>query len=61
MGARKTSMLQDIQAGRALEIDAVIGAITELGQLTGTPCPSVNAVYACARLLDHTMRQSGLA
>lgn len=58
--AHKTSMLQDIQVGRALEIEAMIGAITERGQLTETPCPSVNAIYACAKLLDHTMQRSGL-
>jgi len=61
VGAHKTSMLQDLQAGRSLEIEAVIGAIAELGRLTGTPCPVIDAVYACAKLLDHTMRQSGLA
>ncbi len=54
-------MLRDIQAGRAPEIEAIIGAITELGQLTGKPCLSVNPVYARARLLDLTMQQSGLA
>jgi 2-dehydropantoate 2-reductase len=57
VGAHKTSMLQDLQAGRSLEIEAVIGAIAELGRLTETPCLSVDAVYACAKLLDHTLER----
>jgi 2-dehydropantoate 2-reductase len=52
VGAHKTSMLQDVEAGRTLEVDALVGAIVELGRLTGTPTPAIEAVYACAKLLD---------
>ena len=54
VGAHKTSMLQDVEAGRALEIDALIGAVIELGRLTGTPTPHIDAVYACVSLLGKT-------
>jgi 2-dehydropantoate 2-reductase len=52
VGAHKTSMLQDLEAGRALETDALIGAVAELGRLTGTPTPSIDAVHACVKLLE---------
>ena len=42
-------MLQDVEAGRSLEIEALIGSVMEMGRLTGTPCPHIDAVYACAR------------
>jgi 2-dehydropantoate 2-reductase len=61
VGGHKTSMLQDLQAGRALEYEAIIGSIAELAHMTNTPCPAINTVYACVKLLDHTMQQSGLA
>jgi 2-dehydropantoate 2-reductase len=52
VGAHKTSMLQDFEAGRPMEIEAVVGAVIELGDRLGVPMPSTHAVYACARLLD---------
>jgi ketopantoate reductase len=55
VGAHKTSMLQDVEAGRSLEIEALVGAVIEMGRLTGTPAPYIEAVYACAKLLDRTM------
>lgn len=55
IGAHKTSTLQDIEAGRATEIDALLGAVAELGRLTDTPCPHIDAVYACAKLLEHNV------
>jgi 2-dehydropantoate 2-reductase len=54
VGAHKTSMLQDVEAGRALETDALIGAVMELAQLTQTPAPAIEAVWACTKLLDKT-------
>ncbi len=60
VGAHKTSMLQDVQAGRSMEVDAVIGAVAELGRLTQSPCPTIDAVYACTSLLDHTMQERSL-
>jgi 2-dehydropantoate 2-reductase len=51
VGAHKTSMLQDIEHGRPIEIEALVGAVVELGRLTGIATPHIDAVYACTRLL----------
>jgi len=58
VGAHKTSMLQDVEAGRPPEIDALIGAVVELGRLTDTPTPRIDAVYACISLLAKTILES---
>jgi 2-dehydropantoate 2-reductase len=55
VGAHKTSMLQDVEAGKPLEIEALVGAVVELGRLTKTPTPHIDAVYACASLLAKTL------
>jgi 2-dehydropantoate 2-reductase len=55
VGAHKTSMLQDVEAGKPLEIEALVGAVVELGQLTGTATPHIDAVYACVSLLAKTL------
>ena len=55
VGAHKTSMLQDVEARRSLEVEALIGAVIELGRLTNTPSPAIDAVYACVKLLDATL------
>ena len=52
MGAHKTSMLQDLEAGRPMEIEAVVGAVVELGERLAVPMPSTRAVYSCVKLLD---------
>ncbi len=57
VGKHKTSMLQDVEAGRALEIEALVGAVVELGKLTQTPTPHIDAIYACTKLLDKVMRE----
>jgi 2-dehydropantoate 2-reductase len=51
VGEHKTSMLQDIEQGKAIEIEALVGAVVELGRLTNTPTPHIDAVYACTSLL----------
>jgi 2-dehydropantoate 2-reductase len=51
VGEHKTSMLQDVEAGRPLELEAVVGAVLELGDHLGVPMPATRAVYACAKLL----------
>jgi 2-dehydropantoate 2-reductase len=56
VGAHKTSMLQDVEAGRAPEIDALVGAVIELAQLTDTPTPHISTVYALVKLLSRTMQ-----
>ena len=55
VGAHKTSMLQDVEHGRPLEIEALVGAVIELGRITDTPTPTINAIYAATRLLAHTL------
>ena len=57
LGAFKTSMLQDVEAGKALELDTLVAAVRELGQLTGVPTPFTDALLGLARL--HA-RQLGL-
>lgn len=52
VGAHKTSMLQDVEAGRSLETEALVGAILEIGDITHTPAPSIKAVYALVKLLN---------
>jgi 2-dehydropantoate 2-reductase len=51
VGAHKTSMLQDVEAGKPLELEALVGSVCELGRMTGTPTPHIDAVYACTSLL----------
>jgi 2-dehydropantoate 2-reductase len=55
VGAHKTSMLQDVEAGKPIELDALVGAVVELGRLTNTATPHIDAVYACASLLARTL------
>jgi 2-dehydropantoate 2-reductase len=55
VGKHKTSMLQDVEAGRDPEIDALVGAVIELGRLTLTPTPHIGAVYALVKLLSKTI------
>ena len=57
VGAHKTSMLQDVEHGRALELEALVGAVLELGRITGTPTPHIEAVYAATSLLGQTLAQ----
>jgi 2-dehydropantoate 2-reductase len=58
VGHHKTSMLQDIEAGRALEVDALLGAVVELARLTETPTPHLDTVYALTKLLAEGVRKS---
>jgi 2-dehydropantoate 2-reductase len=51
VGEHKTSMLQDLEAGRPLEIEPVVGAVVELGEQLGIDMPHTRTVYACAKLL----------
>ncbi len=55
VGAHKTSMLQDVEHGRALELEALVGSVVELGRITGTPTPAIDAVYGIAGLLARTL------
>jgi 2-dehydropantoate 2-reductase len=51
VGEHKTSMLQDLEAGRPLELEAIVGAVLEVGERIGHPMPHTRAVYACTKLL----------
>ena len=54
VGEHKTSMLQDLEAGRPIELEAVVGAVVELGERLNVPMPHTRAVYACTKLLAQT-------
>jgi len=56
VGAHKTSMLVDVEHGRALELQALVGSVVELGQITDTPTPTINAIYATTSLLAKTLQ-----
>lgn len=58
VGHHKTSMLQDVEAGRALEVDALLGAVVELARLTNTPSPCIDTVYALTKLLGKTLEET---
>ena len=59
VGAHKTSMLQDVEAGRSLETEALIGSILEMAKLTKTSAPAIEAVYALVKLLNRVMLTEG--
>jgi 2-dehydropantoate 2-reductase len=60
VGYHKTSMLQDVEAGRPMELESVVGAVVELGDKLGVRMPYTKTVCACAKLLDR-MLQGGKA
>ena len=51
VGAHKTSMLQDLEAGRPMELEALVGAVVELAERLEIPVPYTRTVYSCAKLL----------
>ena len=55
VGAHKTSMLQDVEHGRALELQALVGSVVELARITETPTPTIDAIYAATALLAKTL------
>jgi 2-dehydropantoate 2-reductase len=57
VGKHKTSMLQDVEAGREPEADALVGSVVELGRLTGTPTPHIDTVYALVKLLSRMLEE----
>jgi 2-dehydropantoate 2-reductase len=57
VGHHKTSMLQDVEAARTLEIDALLGSVIELAGLTDTPVPHLDAVYALTKLLAKSLEE----
>jgi 2-dehydropantoate 2-reductase len=55
VGEHKTSMLQDLELGRPMELECIAGALVELGEKLGIATPNLKAVYACTRLLGVTV------
>ena len=56
VGAHKTSMLQDVEQGRPLELQALVGSVAELGRITQIPTPAIDAVWALTGLLARTLQ-----
>ena len=56
VGEHRTSMLQDVDAGRPLEVDPLVGVFAELGELTGVATPAISAVYALTSLLNRRIQ-----
>jgi len=59
VGAHKTSMLQDIEAGKALELEALLGSVIELAQVVQEDTPVLRAVYAMTRMLERQVLARG--
>ena len=60
VGKHKTSMLQDLEAGKPLEIDGMLGAVVELAEVTEVEVPTLRALYACVSLLNKTVQAEGI-
>ena len=56
VGKHKTSMLQDVEAGKPLEIDGMLGVVVELAEITKVEVPTLRALYACVSLLNKTIQ-----
>jgi 2-dehydropantoate 2-reductase len=59
VGAHKTSMLQDLEAGRPTEIDPMVGSVVELGDRLGVDVPHLRTLYACVKLLERSVLSAG--
>ena len=59
VGAHKTSMLQDIESGKALELEALLGSVIELARVVEVPTPTLQAVYAMTSLLERSVLRKG--
>jgi len=59
VGQHKTSMLQDLETGRPMELEAIVGAVVELGDKMGLSLPCTKAVYACVKLLAQSTEAAG--
>ena len=58
VGDHKTSMLQDVEAGKPIELESVVGAVVELGEKLDIPMPYTKTIYACAKLLAQRLARS---
>ncbi|MBO0684482.1 MAG: 2-dehydropantoate 2-reductase [Candidatus Dormibacteraeota bacterium] len=57
LGDHRTSMLQDVEAGRPLEVEALVGSVVELAAQAEVPVPSLRTVYELTRALDRALRE----
>ena len=60
VGKHKTSMLQDLEAGKPMEIEGMLGVVIELAEMIKIEVPTLRALYACVSLLDRTVREEGI-
>jgi len=60
VGRHKTSMLQDVEVGKPLEIDGMLGVVVELAEMTEVDVPTLRAVYACVSLLNKTIQDEDI-
>ncbi len=60
VGKHKTSMLQDVEAGKPLEVDGMLGVVVELAEMTGVEVPTLRALHACVGLLNRTIQDEGV-
>ena len=60
VGKHKTSMLQDLEAGKPMEIEGLLGVVIELAELTSIEVPTLRTIYACISLLDNTVQRESL-
>jgi 2-dehydropantoate 2-reductase len=58
VGDHRTSMLQDVEAGRRLEVEALVGSVVEIGHKLGVPTPFIEEINACVQLLDEQVDTS---
>lgn len=59
VGQHRTSMLQDVEAGRSIEVEALLGSVIEVGRKIGVPTPRIQALYAYTQLLEQTLVRRG--
>lgn len=57
VGEHRTSMLQDVEAGRPLEVEALVGSVIELGHQLDSPVPTLEVVHRLIRQLDTSLRR----
>ena len=60
VGKHKTSMLQDLEIGKPMELDGMLGAVVELADVTNVAVPTLRALYACVSLLNTTVQTEGI-
>ena len=58
VGHNKTSMLQDIEYGKDIELDALLGSVIELGEIAKIQTPHLKSIYACCNLLQNKIKST---